>query len=85
MAESKLAPMSQFPQAARELMRMCGLGIYSVAEVRDITAQKFGFDLMPNEEYFKSEVNVDFQPTVQATVEAADLADEEYADEYPAT
>ena len=72
--------MTQFPQVARELMRLGAAGVMGPDEISDAIRDKFGLVLTPNESYFHNPVDVEIPAQGQG------YDDEEVLnDEYPAT
>jgi len=77
---SEAAPMSQFSQVAREMLRLGGAGVFDAEEIRDTLREKFDLPVKSNDEYFRGptlEVDLDL---AHASQEADEFDSEEYED-----
>lgn len=86
--DSKIAPMSQYPQVARELGRALfvtvgDVPLISAQEYRDILREKFDLPLSKNDDHFRSPVNLDLSQVASGEL-LGDGIEEEYEDEYGA-
>lgn len=85
MSDDKIAPMSQFPQVHRELVRGASYGLFDAEEVRDILRSKFNLPMKDNENYFMREVNIDTSHVAAGYEPGDGLDEEEYDDGDTAT